>query len=91
MHAQVPALSSLAALQAAFTLVFVLLTLSPNVVLAQTPVNGQIYTNGLSIINAPALNSFVSLFKHVGMEEDALMLHSCDSENTTWVVTSQFQ
>ncbi|TEB39236.1 hypothetical protein FA13DRAFT_1725213 [Coprinellus micaceus] len=57
MHARVPALSSLAALQAAFTLVFVSLTLSPNVVLAQTPVNGQIYTNGLSIINAPALNS----------------------------------
>lgn len=26
-------------------------------VLAQTPINGQIFTNGLSIINAPAINS----------------------------------
>lgn len=37
-----------------FTLFFLLHTV---VVLAQTPLNGQIFTNGLSIINAPALNS----------------------------------
>lgn len=34
-----------------------LFALYPTVVLAQTLLNGQIYTNGLSIINSPALNS----------------------------------
>ncbi|KAF5337326.1 hypothetical protein D9611_003310 [Ephemerocybe angulata] len=43
----------LSALWASTTLVL----LCPVVVLAQIPVNGQIFTNGLSIINAPALNS----------------------------------
>ena len=41
-----------------FTLFLLLKTV---VVLAQTPLNGQIFTNGLSIINAPALNSYVFL------------------------------
>ncbi|KAJ3511206.1 hypothetical protein NMY22_g15724 [Coprinellus aureogranulatus] len=38
----------------ALTLIF---SLCPKVVLAQTLTNGQIHTNGLSIINSPALNS----------------------------------
>lgn len=49
-------LASPGLLRPALTLIF---ALCPNVVLAQTLINGQIYTNGLSIINSPALNSLV--------------------------------